>query len=430
MVDEACFPYTDQDQPCKLGSDATARLSTASSFVVLESATAMKRHLATVGPLAACFTVYEDFAYYYTGGVYRYHEKTSGEYVSGHCVCIVGYDDAKKCWIAKNSWGKGWGEKGFVRIGYGECGIDASMWGIDGTVTSPVLKKLTVVGTQGRSVRRAARRPNGTWGTVFETTAVPAAAGALTAVDSVGIAGELHVVALSGQGTKSNLWHNVRDASGTWQPAFVNVEDAQDTYAFTSVGCTSLKANLHVVAVAGGELLHGARKAAGTWQSDFTSVPLPAWSGCLGRRRLCRPRRQVACRGGAGRGAVAYGAEHRSDLAAFTKIKTPAAAGPFTSVACAAVSGDLQVVGIGAHDAGSNLWHTIRKAGGEWQAKAGNISDAGHARDFDAVSLHSDRRGSAGGRAAGRSAVAHARGPRPGSGRPRSTPYRRSTAGR
>ena len=71
---------------------------------------------------------------------------------------------------------------------------------------------------------------------------------------------------------------------------------------------------------------------------------------------------------------------------AFTKIKTPAAAGPFTSVACAAVSGDLQVVGLGAHAAGSNLWHTIRKAGGEWQAKASNVSDPGAARDFDAVS--------------------------------------------
>ena len=79
VVDEACFPYTDDDQPCRLGSDAAARLSTASSFVVLDSVTAMKRHLATAGPLAACFTVYEDFAYYYAGGVYRYHEKTSGE---------------------------------------------------------------------------------------------------------------------------------------------------------------------------------------------------------------------------------------------------------------------------------------------------------------------------------------------------------------
>ena len=52
-----------------------------------------------------------------------------GEYVGGHCVCIIGYDDAQKCWIAKNSWGKGWGEQGFFRIGYGECGIDARCGG-------------------------------------------------------------------------------------------------------------------------------------------------------------------------------------------------------------------------------------------------------------------------------------------------------------
>ena len=46
-------------------------------------------------------------------------------------------------------------------------------------------------------------------------------------------------------------------AAAAWQPAFVNVEDAQDAYAFSSVGCTSLKATLHVVAAAGAGLLHG-----------------------------------------------------------------------------------------------------------------------------------------------------------------------------
>ena len=242
---------------------------------------------------------------------------------------------------------------------------------------------------------------------------MPASARALTAVDSVGIAGDLHVVALSGPGTKSNLWHNVRDSSGDWKPAFVNVEDAQDAYAFTAVGCTALSANLHVIAVAGAALLHGARKAAGTWQSGFTSVPVPSDAGALG---------DVGCVGLDGKlhvvavlGGTLWHTVRNTDRTwrAFTKIKTPVAAEPFTAEACAAVSGDLQVVGIGAHGPGSNLWHTIRKAGGEWQAKAGNVPDPGHARGFDAVGC-----------------TAIGGDLRPESGGPHSTPSRRSTAER
>src|SRR5206468_3305820 len=47
-----------------------------------------------------------------------------------HCVSVVGYDDVAGCWICKNSWGPGWGDRGFFRIAYGEVGIDASMWGV------------------------------------------------------------------------------------------------------------------------------------------------------------------------------------------------------------------------------------------------------------------------------------------------------------
>ena len=161
VVDDACFPYTDADQKCHLGADYKNRLTTASKFTVLTTPTQMKRHLATVGPVSACFTIYEDFQSYYTGGIYRYHEKTSGEYVGGHCVCIIGYDDAHKCWIAKNSWGKAWGEQGFFRIGYGECGIDASMWAITGTVKSPFLASLELTAVKGGAVQHAERLAGG-----------------------------------------------------------------------------------------------------------------------------------------------------------------------------------------------------------------------------------------------------------------------------
>ena len=73
-------------------------------------------------------TVYDDFMHY-TGGVYS---PTSSVNLGGHCVCVVGYDDTNGCWIGKNSWGTGWGEGGLFRIAYGQCGIDAEMWAVDG----------------------------------------------------------------------------------------------------------------------------------------------------------------------------------------------------------------------------------------------------------------------------------------------------------
>src|SRR5205823_6569982 len=39
----------------------------------------------------------------------------------GHAVSIIGYNDADKAWIAKNSWGEEFGEKGYFRIAYDDA---------------------------------------------------------------------------------------------------------------------------------------------------------------------------------------------------------------------------------------------------------------------------------------------------------------------
>jgi C1A family cysteine protease len=129
VVDAECFPYTPADQPCNLCTDWEERLTKITGFGKPTNVAEMKNLLSTVGPPSACFTVYEDFYYHYSGGVYRH---VSGNPVGGHCVCIVGYDDGEECWIVKNSWGTGWGEAGFFRIGYGQCGIDNQMWAPEG----------------------------------------------------------------------------------------------------------------------------------------------------------------------------------------------------------------------------------------------------------------------------------------------------------
>jgi C1A family cysteine protease len=86
----------------------------------------MKNWISTKGPLSACFSVYDDF-YAYTGGIYSH---VSGNLVGGHCVSVVGYNDTGQYWICKNSWGTGFGENGFFRIAYVQCGIDARMWAV------------------------------------------------------------------------------------------------------------------------------------------------------------------------------------------------------------------------------------------------------------------------------------------------------------
>jgi hypothetical protein len=56
----------------------------------------------------------------YDGGVYKYDY---GDFMGNHAICVIGYDDAQNCWICKNSWGTGWGENGFFKIAYGQCGM-------------------------------------------------------------------------------------------------------------------------------------------------------------------------------------------------------------------------------------------------------------------------------------------------------------------
>jgi C1A family cysteine protease len=39
--------------------------------------------------------------------------------LGGHAVLAVGYDDAKHVFIVRNSWGTGWGMKGYFTMPYG-----------------------------------------------------------------------------------------------------------------------------------------------------------------------------------------------------------------------------------------------------------------------------------------------------------------------
>ncbi|QDQ29073.1 peptidase [Chitinimonas arctica] len=122
------FTYEAGDQGCQLNAGWQDELTILSAYGTPTESAQMKQWISTQGPLISCFTVYEDF-YGYTSGVYQYNGNAAQ--VGGHCICVIGYDDNQQAWLCKNSWGTGWGMDGYFYIGYGQCGIDASMWSIE-----------------------------------------------------------------------------------------------------------------------------------------------------------------------------------------------------------------------------------------------------------------------------------------------------------
>jgi C1A family cysteine protease len=142
VVDSACFPYTAVDQSCNLCADWQNRLTKITGWHKVTTPADMKSFISSVGPVSTCFTVYNDF-FSYAGGIYHH---ITGGVAGGHCVAVVGYDDNLGCWICKNSWGSGFGESGFFRIAYGECGIDAGMWAAEGIVATGWERNKQIIG--------------------------------------------------------------------------------------------------------------------------------------------------------------------------------------------------------------------------------------------------------------------------------------------
>lgn len=142
VADEYDYPYDSPSSPydatltCQLGPNWNGPTTTIVGWQVLDYADDMKVWISDGGgPLVGAFTVYQDFISFFSNNsdpdaVYR-RSNNPGRLQGGHCICVVGYDDTQQCWICKNSWGPNWANAGFFKIGYGEVGIDAYMWGVD-----------------------------------------------------------------------------------------------------------------------------------------------------------------------------------------------------------------------------------------------------------------------------------------------------------
>jgi C1A family cysteine protease len=109
--------FTDKP-PLKAYSDAAHELVTSYSRVT-QDLSQMKGCLAEGFPFVFGFTVYQSFEGEEAAQTGLVPMPASGERVlGGHCVLAVGYNDAKRCFIIRNSWGTSWGLKGHCLMPY------------------------------------------------------------------------------------------------------------------------------------------------------------------------------------------------------------------------------------------------------------------------------------------------------------------------
>lgn len=119
IADWPCDPYEATLHPYLHCADRTGRTTHIPFYQALGTVAEQKKWLDEYGPLIATFVLYTDYSSWKPqnpGTVYQ-HDGVSGS-TGNHLALVVGYDDIKQAWVIKNSWGKGWGEDGFIYFGY------------------------------------------------------------------------------------------------------------------------------------------------------------------------------------------------------------------------------------------------------------------------------------------------------------------------
>ena len=88
-------------------------------YVSLDTNGDIKQCLHSGYPVVFGMSVYESFESPDTATTGMVQMPSTGEQcIGGHCMLICGYDDSKQCFIVRNSWGEGWGIKGYAYIPY------------------------------------------------------------------------------------------------------------------------------------------------------------------------------------------------------------------------------------------------------------------------------------------------------------------------
>ncbi|MFC1687648.1 C1 family peptidase [Patescibacteria group bacterium] len=126
IVDEAYFPYQDQDSECSLGDSWMYRTYKLEGWGLPAERTmeSYKQAILDHGPMSWPMGFGSNHGGHFINGVYVCDHE---EVTTDHDVVLVGWDDAagtNGAWIMRNSFGVNWpyqGAGGYFKVAYGEC---------------------------------------------------------------------------------------------------------------------------------------------------------------------------------------------------------------------------------------------------------------------------------------------------------------------
>jgi len=130
---EQTYPYEAKNDKCRYKPANKGADDVGFSTIPSGDEDALLEALATVGPISVAIDASQPSFQLYHSGVYDEPKCGSSDENLDHGVLLVGYGvdehSGKKYWLVKNSWGKSWGEKGYIRMSRGknnQCGIATS----------------------------------------------------------------------------------------------------------------------------------------------------------------------------------------------------------------------------------------------------------------------------------------------------------------
>ncbi|XP_059663548.1 ervatamin-B-like [Cornus florida] len=120
ITTEENYPYVGRDGKCNEAKEAQHAV-TISGYVKLPPNNETSLQAAAAKQPVSVAIDASGYAFQlYSGGVFSGFCKTS----LNHGVTVVGYgvDSGRKYWLVRNSWGTGWGERGYIRMERGSAG--------------------------------------------------------------------------------------------------------------------------------------------------------------------------------------------------------------------------------------------------------------------------------------------------------------------